>query len=442
MESNTILLLIIAVTWLVVIPIIIIFPPLKHLSFMRMGASLLQRRRNLRIVRSTFLSDKDWSSSSPTTAASPSQSFSSPVCVAPRNKSILLVFVNPKSGGQLGDQLLAALKRVLPATQVFDLSQRTGAVDPSNVLSKFAFDANVRILCCGGDGTVSWITQIAIQVGRQQFPIGILPLGTGNDLSRCLGWGPGASSAVVDPDTLLQLLARVVVAHPRPLDLWTVSITPTERGSGSAGAATKKVMMNYFSCGLDAEIAVQFHKEREESPSNFTSQAGNQLIYARLGLEKSFTSEFLDGKVSNFMAGSSKVTMRPVAYDIGVLKALAIANVPAYQGGKDFWSDFEGTLMQEGDLASSTSGDHEDFKPVSVEDGKLECFGMSGSLHFGLTHLMLDSAIRIAQQKCFSLKLTTRQAVQIDGEPMILDPCTIEIERLQQYPMLECILDE
>ena len=44
---------------------------------------------------------------------------------------------------------------------------------------------------CGGDGTVGWILSVmdsmTFPIGRPS--IGIIPLGTGNDLSRSLNWG-------------------------------------------------------------------------------------------------------------------------------------------------------------------------------------------------------------------------------------------------------------
>ncbi len=49
------------------------------------------------------------------------------------------------------------------------------------------FDASepLRILPCGGDGTVAWLLQ-ALDRTRRRWPVGVLPLGTGNDLSRTL----------------------------------------------------------------------------------------------------------------------------------------------------------------------------------------------------------------------------------------------------------------
>jgi diacylglycerol kinase (ATP) len=67
----------------------------------------------------------------------------------------LAIFINPKSGGQVGKQLKSAFSSLLSPTQVFDLVDDKG---PQKGLMSFAKQTkNFRVLVCGGDGTVGWV---------------------------------------------------------------------------------------------------------------------------------------------------------------------------------------------------------------------------------------------------------------------------------------------
>jgi Diacylglycerol kinase catalytic domain len=49
---------------------------------------------------------------------------------------------------------------------------------------------NVRLVICGGDGSVAWVVcELEKQGMAGIVPLAIMPVGTGNDLSNFMGWG-------------------------------------------------------------------------------------------------------------------------------------------------------------------------------------------------------------------------------------------------------------
>ena len=102
---------------------------------------------------------------------------------------------------QLGGYLTAQLRQNLNPLQVVDLHK----TDPKVALRQFSALPRVRILVCGGDGTVAWILQTMESLTEidPKPPVGILPLGTGNDLARVLGWGRGFRNDLIS-ELLLQ----------------------------------------------------------------------------------------------------------------------------------------------------------------------------------------------------------------------------------------------
>uniref|UniRef100_A0A8B9H2U4 Diacylglycerol kinase n=1 Tax=Astyanax mexicanus TaxID=7994 RepID=A0A8B9H2U4_ASTMX len=97
--------------------------------------------------------------------------------------------------------------------------------NPQSPLRLFQKFDTFRILVCGGDGSVGWVlSEIDTLTLHKQCQLGVLPLGTGNDLARVLGWG-----AACDDDTQLpQILEKLERASTKMLDRWSIMVYETK----------------------------------------------------------------------------------------------------------------------------------------------------------------------------------------------------------------------
>lgn len=100
------------------------------------------------------------------------------------NQEPLLVFINGKSGGNQGVDLISAFRRHLNPHQVWDLSKG----GPLPGFWSMRELKNFRILIGGGDGTFGWVLGALQEVKGyltcKEPPSALLPLGTG-------GWWHG-----------------------------------------------------------------------------------------------------------------------------------------------------------------------------------------------------------------------------------------------------------
>jgi diacylglycerol kinase (ATP) len=319
----------------------------------------------------------------------------------------LLVFVNGKSGGGQGLQLINSFRKLLNPHQVFDLCNG----GPLCGLYVFRKIEKYRILVCGGDGTIGWVLQCLDNVGQDSLcsnpPCAIVPLGTGNDLARVLRWGSGYSG---DEDPMA-LLRDVIEAEEIRLDRWTVVFRPEiadsegpdgRLGPSSAQASEENaqifVMNNYFGIGLDADLCYSFHSEREAKPHKFTSRLHNKGVYFKVGIQK-MVGRGLNKDLSKEM--SLEVDGRPV--DLPSIKGIIILNIMSWGSGANPWGDEK----------------DEKFTKPNHWDGMLEVVGVTGVVHLGQIQSGLKSAIRIIQGSHIKIKTNTEMPVQVDGEPWL-----------------------
>ncbi|XP_028626686.1 diacylglycerol kinase kappa [Grammomys surdaster] len=134
----------------------------------------------------------------------------------------LLIFINSKSGDHQGIIFLRKFKQYLNPSQVFDLAKG----GPEAGIAMFKNFARFRVLVCGGDGSVSWVLSTIDAYGvHDRCQLAIIPLGTGNDLARVLGWGALWNKN----NSLLDVLTQIEQANVRILDRWSVMIRESPR---------------------------------------------------------------------------------------------------------------------------------------------------------------------------------------------------------------------
>lgn len=105
----------------------------------------------------------------------------------PDSKILIVVVVNKKSGGQVGERFLNSFYRYLNPLQVVDLLD-----EGLEKLKVFASGSvrELRVVVGGGDGTIgsvaSFLRSEVPEWAEKNPAIAPLPLGTGNDLSTSL----------------------------------------------------------------------------------------------------------------------------------------------------------------------------------------------------------------------------------------------------------------
>lgn len=220
----------------------------------------------------------------------------------------VLVFINAKSGGQLGGDLLLTYRSLLNKHQVFDLTEEA----PDKALQKIYLNIenlklngdefapkiveNLRVIVAGGDGTAGWLLGVVSDLKLSQPPaIATVPLGTGNNLPFAFGWGkrnPGT-----DRRSVLSFMEQVKKAKEMKIDSWHILMRMRAPREGSCDpiaplelphslhafhrvSASDELSMegyhtfrggfwNYFSMGMDAQVSYAFHSERKLHPEKF-----------------------------------------------------------------------------------------------------------------------------------------------------------------------------
>ncbi len=148
----------------------------------------------------------------------------------PPRTALLLANANSRNGGAMDDARRALEKAGLVVTAI-----RTESRNELTPLIGEHGGAVDCIVAAGGDGTMNGVADGVIQTG---LPLGVLPMGTANDLARTLGI----------PTDLDAAAAVIAAGRMQRIDV---------------GEVNEHAFFNVASIGLSAELAASLTPERK-----------------------------------------------------------------------------------------------------------------------------------------------------------------------------------
>ncbi|GFO12496.1 diacylglycerol kinase [Plakobranchus ocellatus] len=237
----------------------------------------------------------------------------------------LIVICNRKSGSNEGELLLHSFRDVLNPAQVIDINEirPESALEWCNLLP----DVNFCLLVCGGDGTIGWVLTAIEKLKLKNPPsMCILPLGTGNDLSRVLGWGEGHTGTI----NVANILSNIKQSQAVHLDRWSVEIRH-EKHFGFSRPSKTYIMNNYLSVGVDALVTLNFHRQRESWPALFAHRLINKFCYFTYG-----TKDVLERECKH-LHRRLKVELDGREIELPELEGVVILSIASWGGGCQPW---------------------------------------------------------------------------------------------------------
>ncbi|GDY13213.1 hypothetical protein LBMAG53_20910 [Planctomycetota bacterium] len=286
----------------------------------------------------------------------------------------LRFLVNPASGGRQGLALLRQLDQLAPGRVT-----RTGAIQLPELLAHAAGEGGA-LVACGGDGTAASLLEAGAANGTiGRVPVGIIPLGTGNDLARCLGW--------LNAGTPAQVCQALATAPITRIDRWLLH-----------GPSGTRSFFNYLSIGADARIVAAFQRARSLQPWLVTLPGVGKALYGALG-----------AMIAQPPLG--RAVEWPTAQGIpDWAAALVVASIPSYAGGARL------------------------ARAIAADDGRLDAFALPGGMSLGA----IVAKVRRPRGLAFSptFRLRWPMLAQFDGEPHRLPAGPYRIERAGMVPVL------
>jgi diacylglycerol kinase family enzyme len=277
--------------------------------------------------------------------------------------------INPISGGGQGKAVFDFLPEIMRSMNFKEneWEREFSIYERFEEQVKEALASSECIIAVGGDGTATAVFNVLLRHEEfRRIKIGLIPLGTGNDLARVLN----LYSALVDRG-LLFIVRKLVTASSRKFDLWKVN--------------GKFAMANYFSAGVDARIAHDFNQDRAVGKISSNSVIKNKMHYVK---------RFFADKNYRLKAGELCITDKfgeKKRFSLANNCTVIIGNIPSFAGGS------------------------KPFGKSDIADGLLEVLRIK-SINGFLKAVSIGAGSSAIKAKEIELKLEKDEFIQLDGE--------------------------
>ncbi|XP_054790889.1 diacylglycerol kinase 4-like [Prosopis cineraria] len=178
------------------------------------------------------------------------------------------------------------------------------------------------------------------------------------------------------------------------------------------------VFYNYFSIGMDAQVAYGFHHLRNEKPYLANGPIANKIIYSGYGCTQGWfftpcTSDPSLRGLNNILRIHVKKVNCSDWEKVTVpssVRSIVAMNLHSYGSGRNPWGKPKPEYLEK-----------RQFVEAHVDDGLLEIFGLKQGWHASFVMFELISAKHIAQAAAVRLELIGGEwknaYMQMDGEP-------------------------
>jgi len=279
--------------------------------------------------------------------------------------------INPVSGGGQGKVVFDFLPEIMRsmAFEEQEWKMEFSTYEHFEEQVKDALANSECLIAVGGDGTATAVFGVLLR--HEEFrhvKIGIIPLGTGNDLARVLN----LYEALVSRG-LLYIVRKLTAAKSRDFDLWKVN--------------GKFAMANYFSAGIDARVAHDFNRDRREGKIAGNSVLKNKLHYVKKFLaDKSYRLKMGEFRITDKF-GEKKII--PLENNSSIL----IGNIPSYAGGNN------------------------PFGKSDIADGLCEVLRIK-SIKYFIKAVLMGGGRSVIKAKEIEIDLAKDEFIQLDGEDL------------------------